>query len=120
MTPRFHELTDEEQTSLAKLKRSIELFRELESRIPSSYIDAFLAVALDPGKGPTAYAKAMNTIQPIASRALLEIGPKARQKEESLGLVDRQVSALSLRDQEYFLTPKGRKLLRDLLNVMEG
>lgn len=119
-TTRFHELSEEERKRLRKVKRVIELFRQLEGRMPSSYIDAFLAVALEPGKGPTAYAKDINSIQPITSRVLLEIGPKARTKENALELVDRQQSPTSFRDQEYFLTPRGRKLMRDILKVMEA
>lgn len=115
---RFHELNEEERKALKALKRCIELFRELDSRMPSSYIDAFLSVALEPGKGPTGYAQMMNTIQPVASRVLLEVGPKARQKEEPLGLVDRQTNPENWREQEYFLTPKGRKLMRDILKLM--
>jgi hypothetical protein len=49
---------------------------------------AFLTVARHPGLGPTGYAKLLGTIQPIMSRILLEIGRKARAREEGLGLVD--------------------------------
>lgn len=115
--PRFHDLTDDQREALLKLKRALELFRAIEPRMPSSYVDAYLSVALEPGKGPTEYAKDMQTIQPIASRVLLEIGSKAREREEGLGLVDRQANPETLRSHEYFLTQKGKRLLHGLFKV---
>jgi len=115
---RFHELDDVDRDSVERLIRIIDLFRTLDARMPSSYIRAFLAVCLKPGAGPTDYAKDMGTIQPIMSRLLLEIGKKARERDEGLGLVDRQASPESLRNQEYYLTPKGRHLLSQILNTI--
>jgi DNA-binding MarR family transcriptional regulator len=115
---RFHELNDEDAKTFRKLQRAIEAFRSLDPRMPSSYIAAFLAVVLEPGKGPTEYAQDLGTIQPIMSRVLLEIGTKARMRDEGLQLVDRQVSDVSLRNQEYFLTPKGRQLMNQLLRAL--
>jgi len=118
MAHRLHELSDEDRKDLRKVKRVIEIFRNLDQRMPSSYMDAFLAVATDPGKGPTAYAKDLNMVQPIAARVLLEIGPKARSRDEPLALVDRQNAPDSLRDLQYFLTPKGRKVMNDMLKAL--
>jgi len=115
---RFHTLSDSEKAALKRLQKIIQRFREEDSRMPSSYMEAFAAVAAEPGKGPTGYAEDMNTIQPIASRVLLEIGPKARQRPQALELVDRQQKPDSWREQEYFLTPKGRKLMKDLIKLM--
>lgn len=115
---RIHALSDAEASALQKCRLIVEAFRTIDHKIPASYIAAFLAVALQPGKGPTAYAQVLDTIQPIASRMLLEIGPKARHKSTPLGLVDKDVSAHSLRDHEYFLTPRGRKLMADLIGIL--
>ena len=115
---RFHELTDDQREALEKLKQVVDLVRAIEARVPTSYLDAFLCVAREPGKGPTHYAKRMNTIQPIASRVLLEIGVKARERNASLGLVDRQIDPETLKRHEYFLTPKGRRLLAQMFQAM--
>lgn len=116
---KFHELGDEERKIFKRLKRTIDTFRTLYPNMPSSYIDAFLCVVLEPGKGPSDYAIDMNTIQPIASRVLLEIGTKARLRDEGLHLVDRQLSDTSLRNHELFLTPKGRQLMNQLKKIWE-
>lgn len=115
---RAHKLSEAEAQALVKCRRIVEAFRKVDHKMPASYIAAFLAVALEPSKGPTHYAKSLGTIQPIASRLLLEIGPKARHKDEPLGLVDKDVSAHSLRDHEYFLTHKGKQLMGELTAIM--
>ncbi len=104
---------------LRKVRRVINLFRALEGRIPSSYIDAFLLVAITPSLGPTEYAKGLNTSQPIASRILLELGKHAREREQQLDLVDRQPDPQSLVRQTYTLTGRGRMLVREILAVMK-
>lgn len=109
---------DEEDA--ARLETGLEIvnaFREIDPKMPSSYMAMFLAVAKEPGRGPTHYAETLGTIQPMASRILLEIGIKARERAEPLGLVDR-AQGEDLRSQAYFLTPKGRILERKLLNVL--
>jgi len=115
---RFHRLSDAELSALRVCHKIIKRFREEDGRIPSSYMEAFTVVAMEPGKGPTGYAEDMGTIQPIASRVLLEIGPKARQRPQALELVDRQQKPDNWREQEYFLTSKGGKLMRDLLEIL--
>lgn len=115
---KVHKLSDDDAKALAKVNAIINVFREADHKIPASYIAAFLAVALEPGKGPTHYAKSLNTVQPIASRLLLEIGQKSRHKDEPLGLVDREVSPHSLREQEYFLTHKGKAMMNNLLEII--
>lgn len=115
---RIHEPSEVELKALRRAKRMIELFRTLEPRMPSSYIDAFLTVALKPGLGPTEYARELHTLQPIASRILMEIGNYARERENALGLVDRQLSSTSAAKHEYFLTPDGRRLMAQVVDIM--
>jgi hypothetical protein len=87
--------------------------------MPSSYIDAFLLVALKPGASPTDYARDLGTIQPIASRILLELGNHPRARDHELALVDRVQSPTSLVKQEYFLSPKGYRLMNELINTFK-
>lgn len=108
-------LTSAETQALIRLAWIIDRFRELNSKMPSSYIAAFLAVAIKPGFGPSQYAKDLGTIQPIASRLLLEIGPKAREREgPGMGLVTRKISPENGREVEYTLTPEGARLARQI------
>jgi hypothetical protein len=116
---RFEPLEGADATAVEKLSRAIDHFRLVDPKMPTSYVSAFLSVAMRPGEGPTEYARMMGTIQPIVSRILLEIGPKARRGNgPGLGLVDRVVHESSLRNQRYFLTAKGRHLLSNVLRTM--
>jgi DNA-binding MarR family transcriptional regulator len=87
--------------------------------MPSSYIAAFLQVAMKPGEGPTDYAKYLGTIQPVMSRTLSEIGVKARERDEPLFWVDREEDRENMRKKRFFLTAKGQALLRRILKILD-
>lgn len=111
---RFAPPGDEEAATLDLGIDLINCFREVDPKMPSSYMAMFMAVAREPGMGPTHYAQRIGTIQPIASRILLEIGIKARERQQPLGLVDRTSGSEDLRSQAYYLTTKGRLLERKI------
>lgn len=115
----FQALSPDEVQSLMRLAWTIDVFREMNPKMPTSYIAAFLAVAIRPGQGPTEHAKTLGTIQPIASRLLLEIGPQARERDEGgMELVVRQISFESRRQTEYTLSPKGLKIARQIARML--
>lgn len=116
---RYSKPVGEEVRRLNHLLHVVDLFRAREPKMPISYMLGFLAVAMDPGKGPSDYARALGTIQPVMSRILLEIGKKARHRGESLGLVDYEQDPGNLRTHRYFLTQKGKLFYRDLMKVYE-
>jgi DNA-binding MarR family transcriptional regulator len=93
-------------------------FREVAPSIPASYAQAFLAVAMKPGQPTGDYAHITGMRQPVVSRTLLEIGKKSRAGGMGLGLVDSVDDNQDLRVKRYFLTPKGHKLIKDILDVM--
>lgn len=105
--------------TLSKLARVIEEFRKEQPAIPSAYIATFLQVAMKPGQGPTEYAKALGSIQPVLSRTLSEIGIKAREREEPLYWVDREEDPENRRTKRFFLTGKGQALLHRIIKIME-
>lgn len=117
---RFDAPDDDSLRLIRRFSQALDVFRTIDPKMPSSYVATFLAVAMKPGMGPTEYAKMTGTIQPIASRILLEIGIKARERDNPLGLVDRDADPNNLRQQRYFLTAKGRAVLRQITNLMEG
>ena len=117
---RFDPPTGQEATTLDRLSMVIDAFRLVDPKMPSSYISAFLAVARKPGFGPSEYAKMIGTIQPIMSRVLLEIGPRSREGGAGYGLVDRVVHEESLRNQRYFLTPKGKQMIQQITKHLGG
>ena len=106
--------------SLGRLRIAVEEFRCLYPAMPTAYLDAFLAVALSPGLGPTEYAKLTGTTQPIMSRLLLEIGEQSREREEPLHLVVSRRHPGNRRQICFFLTSKGYALALRMGLMIEG
>lgn len=105
--------------ALMRLAWALEHFRTVYPKGTIRQASAFLAVAITPGWGPTEYAKALGTIQPIASRWLLDLGSSGRE-HEGLGLVERTTSLENLRHVHYTLSPKGDVLARKLAEAIRG
>jgi DNA-binding MarR family transcriptional regulator len=116
---RFASPDDDGARRLSRLFAVLQVLREVSPTLPASYAQALLAVAMKPGHGSGTYAKDLGVIQPVASRTLLEIGKKTRGGGPGLGLVDSQQDPVDLRQQRYFLTPKGRKLIDKVLQIIE-
>lgn len=106
--------------SLSRIVRIIAEFRRMSPGLPATYIDAFLAVALNPGHGPTEYARMVGTSQPIMSRTLLEIGEQARLRDEPLHLVVSRRHPESRRQIQYYLTAKGYALALRVGLIVQG
>ncbi len=104
-------------TKLERLSRVIDIFRDIDGSISANYLQAFILVALKPGRGSTEYARDLGLAQAVVSRILLEIGKKSRMGGEGLGLVDSVHDPKDLRLKRNYLTPKGRELLRKILNA---
>lgn len=116
---RFDPPTGDEAVSLERLSAVVDAFRLIDPKMPTSYVSAYLAVARKPGLGPTQYAKMCGTIQPIMSRILLDMGSYSRDKSgPGLELVDRVVDDVSLRNQRYYLTSKGRQLKSQIMRYL--
>jgi DNA-binding MarR family transcriptional regulator len=95
----------------------MEALKEFEDEArdtPINYATAFLAVAMDPGHGVSHYAKVLGSLQPVASRRLLEIGQKTRNNTPGLGLIESVEDPSDLRRKPYYLTSYGHSLVRRL------
>ena len=110
--------TDTELRRLRALALVVRDFRELSPAFPSSYMLAFLAVAMRPGGGSTDYMQTLETAQPVASRILIALGPKGR-SSEGFGLVDTFIDTIDMRRKHTYLTDKGKTLVARILTHME-
>lgn len=106
--------------TLGRLRDAVGTFRGLEPNLPAAYIDAYLAVALKPGLGPSDYAVMLGTIQPTASRLLMEIGDNPRNRADRLNLVEHRPHPESRRQIQYHLTPKGYALAYRVGMMLQG
>lgn len=117
---RFAKPSATDATHIRRMMKLIEAFRQVEPSMPTSYVAAFLAVAYEPGQGVTKYARDLGVIVPVASRILLEIGKKARMGGPGYGLVDSVQATNDLRAWNYYLTPRGVKLLDHIVALLDN
>src|SRR4051812_29639178 len=106
---KFREPTDAEFKALTKLNRILTLFRTMDHKMVSAYIQTYVTVALYPSRGATESAKPLNTHQSMTSRAFLEIGNRSRDSDPGYQLVNSETSSENLSRQTVFLTHKGRR-----------
>ena len=117
---RFAQPSEADARLLRKTTSLIDAFRAVDPAMPLGYAAAFLAVASEPGQGVTHYADTLGMLRPVCSRVLLEIGIKTRTGGPGYELVDRVHNDADMRNVNYFLTAKGKKLLASILKHMEG
>jgi DNA-binding MarR family transcriptional regulator len=79
-------------------------------------IEAFLLVALNEGSSLRDIVELSGKPQSTMSRHLLDLGERNRRMEQGLDLVAWRIAPEELRRKEYYLTPKGRALLRRILS----
>jgi DNA-binding MarR family transcriptional regulator len=113
----FHQ---ESKVHLTRLFHTLNEFSDVTNAMPVSYIQFFLMVARDPGKGATEYGRKLGVQQAVASRILLEIGQKSRGLSGGFGLVESSVDPIDLRLKRYHLTLKGRELAERVITRMKG
>ena len=85
-----------------------------------SLAHTFVTVLLNEGKSLTELAEIMGSSVPTASRNVLDLGDRNRKKEEGYKLVKSTPDPMNLRQNRYALTPKGRLLADQLLQIMIG
>lgn len=106
--------------TLGRRRDVVGAFRSLEPNLPAAHSDTYLAVALRPGLGPSDYAVTLGTIQPSASRPLMEIGDNPRSRAAPLNLVEHHPHPESRRQIQYQLTPKGYALAYRVGTMLQG
>mgnify|MGYP001235187786 CR=1 FL=1 len=112
-------LSSNEREALQRLEMVIrDLRTAIDPNVPSQVIQAFLVVAQNEGQPLTEYARLLGTNLSTASRQFLDLGERNRRMEKGYMLLDRHVDPANLRVIRYFLTAKGRLLLRSLIEAM--
>ena len=86
--------------------------------MPLPFVIAFLTVALDEGKGASAYARALGISRAAMSRYLRDIGDRARNGGPGLGLVTAQPRPPHSNRRPVVLTAKGRATAKLIFEPM--
>jgi hypothetical protein len=90
----------------------------LRGSMPLPFVIAFLTVALDEGKGASAYARALGISRAAMSRYLRDIGDRARNGGPGLGLVTAQKPPAHSNRRPVVLTDKGRATAKLIFEPM--
>lgn len=112
------QVEQDEREALSKLMGSLSVFKILKETMPLQYVLTFLAVATDEGKSVREYAQVLGVNATTMSRHLLDIGPRNRQMTEGYNLVAYRANPFELRKHEYYITPKGKTLIRQILKEL--
>jgi len=99
------------QTLLWALKPLLNLGRPM----PLPMVTAFLAIALDEGKGVCAYARDAGAKRSVMSRYIHSIGDRARDGGPGLGLIRFEQDPKWANRQQIYLTAKGHAVAADVL-----
>lgn len=114
----LEDMDEVNKRTLRRLLNALDRFRLVRQTIPLHLLTALFRVALDEGKSVKQYAQESAVSTSTMSRHLLDLGSEYRSGEQGLGLVEKRVSAHSLREQEVYLTPKGRKIIGETIQIM--
>lgn len=107
-------------SSFRKLLRAVENMRSsIDPLVPVQVVHTFLVVANNEGKTLTELAEIIGTNSSTASRHLLDLGEFNRRQEPGYGLVDGSYDPTNRRAKRYCLTPKGKLVLRSLIQPLE-
>lgn len=91
----------------------------IDPLVPTQMVQAFLTVAANEGCTLTEIAEKLGTNLSTASRQLLDLSDRNRKMQEGYKLVERQADPTNLRVNRYTLTPKGKLLVNELVDIME-
>lgn len=111
----YKKISEDDRDAVKRLLNCLEVFKKLRGTMPLQYVIAFLLVAEEEGLGVVDYAQRADVSVSVMSRHLLDIGDRNRHMEEGFGLITFRSNPMELRKHEYFLTDKGRQLLRQSL-----
>jgi hypothetical protein len=104
----------DEKTTLRNLLNALQMFRDLNDRIPLSTVIAFLHVAICEGKSLGDYAKAGGFAHSV-TRLFQDLGTENRQKKEGLRLIESSRDGTVIRSR---LSPTGRALASQIARAL--
>ncbi len=109
-----------EITAVRKSLRVLEEFSRHYPNCPIQIAHTFLLVVLNEGKSMRELGDIAGLPQSTMSRHLLDLGPRNRWKEPGLKLVKHRYDPMEMRKKQYTLSPKGRALVKRIVNIING
>ena len=107
-----------EADTIQGLLAAIELFRTMDTDMPSPAIATFLQIASSPGLSIQEIADRLKIAQATASRNVFYLSKTKTPTEPGLDLVESRINELNRRQKQVFLTAKGEHLAATLKRVV--
>lgn len=111
------------ESPVERLAKAIDLFRAMDNTIPSQVVSVFLEVAANSeGIETRRLPRRVGLTQASVSRALLYLADTdwKDKSKPGLRLIVRRTSARDARQRIVQLTPKGRRLVREIEAAFDG
>lgn len=102
--------------SIQALYRALLQMRDLSATMPVAELQMFLLVAVNEGASLTELCEIAGMRKSTASRYLLDLSDKTRTGAAGYGLVTREPDPADFRRNMYALTPKGRNLIKAMID----
>jgi DNA-binding MarR family transcriptional regulator len=109
---------DKNLDAVDRLDRALGHFKEVSTNFPLGQVHTFLLVALHEGKSLGELAAIAGTKSSTMSRYLLELSDKLRDGSPGHALVDRKTDPIELRRNQYYLSARGKDLLRRIVTTL--
>ena len=111
---------DKIERTLKKTDRLLATFRSsIGEVVPVQIAHTFILVARNEGLGVQDLADRAGTNKSTMSRHLLDLSGTLRSGAEGYGLLNRTQDPSNLRSVFYTLTPKGKLLINQLVEILE-
>lgn len=108
----------EEKRLVGRFLQGLEAFRAIDPTMPTQLVYTFLMVAIHERISATEITEMAGLPLSSASRHLRDLGPRNRRKEVGYELVEPHQDNVDIRRKYYTLTPKGRKVFHQIVQVM--
>lgn len=114
------EMTKEHAYKLRTINGLLGILRTISPTLPVQVAQTFISVALNEGMSGVELARLIGAPFSTISRHLLDLGELNRKKEPGFALVGPKRDIQDRRAYNYYLTPKGRQLIRVLIDKLDG
>lgn len=108
-----------ETLTTMKLERALEVARGVDPVMPSHHLIALLYISRHPGCSQGDLVEHLDTTTASAARICSRLSSWERPRSPGLGLIDVEVDIEDRRRRNLWLTTKGQKVVKRMVEVMK-
>jgi DNA-binding MarR family transcriptional regulator len=114
-------MDEKQRLRLKRFERALGQVRAaVAPTVPVAMVQTLIAVAMNEGNTLSDYANQTQANVSTISRHMHELGSRSRTGGEGHGLVDQTTDPDNLKKRRYTLTARGRVLVGQIIDTMEG